>query len=528
MSAGAYLDELASELLALPEPELVALLDSLDPDELEVVEIAFSRQSVEDWRTSPAAFAQHWDAAYRRWRYVELISDFMARAVDTAAGVDVERPLTRGIVMLPSRYGKTRTTSVATPGWGLDRYPHLKFVLASYGDELAMANSLEVRDTIEAHSAELRVRIRRDKRAVKMWRTSAGGQVRAVGAGAGLTGHGGDVLIVDDLFKDWQEAHSPAIRDARWNWFRTVLYLRQQTGHSAIVVVGTRWHEDDVVGRLLEGHEDVEPEAWEVLRIPALAESPEEQGAKPWEQGPDPLGRAPGEVIEPERFEKPAVLARAKQLGSYLTAGMEQQRPSSAEGGILKRKWWGFYTARPLPHEADDWLTSWDMSFADAKDSSFVVGQVWARVGSRRLLIDQVRDQMDYPTARRAVVSLGAKWPHVTRHVVESKANGPAVIADLRGHMAGLIGREPKGSKTARAHAAAGLVEGGDVLLPDPGIVDGQVDRSFVHGFVDECAAFPGGTNDDQVDAFSQGMSEWQTVEQPGQSHYRRTTGARR
>jgi predicted phage terminase large subunit-like protein len=524
-SSVSQLDRLADDLLRLDAGELSALLETLQPHELDLADLALSRRMTEPWRADPARFAEHLDGDhFRRWRYVQVIADVFARLV--------EADITRAVVMVPARYGKTTISSQWGPAWALDRYPWLQIVLASYGHELAVSNSLAVRDIIETHAGVLRVKVRRDKRSASRWRTTDGGQVRAVGVGSGLTGHGGDIIVIDDPFKDWQAAHSPTIREGVWNWYKSVVRTRLQTDTSAIMVVGTRWHEDDLVGRLLAPPDDSESEDWHVVRMPAIAEDPgENPHGKPWEALPDPLGRAPGEPLEPERFSLEAVKARIRALGSYLAAGMEQQRPSSLEGGILKRKWWRYYGGRPDEFTVDDWLISWDSSFDDTTTkSSYCVGQVWARTGAHKFLIDQVRDQMDYPTFRSAVVSFSRKWPQAHKVLIENKANGPAVIKDLYGLVPGLLPREPKGSKESRAHACAGEVEGGNVWLPDPGLddIDPTVERGFVHAFVEETALFPGGSFDDQVDAFTQAVLEWQGSQIPDVSNYRRTAGAGR
>lgn len=514
---------LADELIDLPDDVVAALLAEMSPDELELVDMAMANRVEDEWRRDPAAMASHLDPSVRSWPYVRCLADAVRRAVEGESN--------RILIMLPARYGKTKITSVWGAAWALDRYPWLQVVLASYGKDLAMANSLEVRDILSTHAGVLRAKIRRDKAAQSRWKTSAGGQVMAVGVGSGLTGHGAHLAIVDDPFKDWQEAHSPTTRETVWNWYKSVLRTRLQDDESAIIVVGTRWHEDDLVGRLLAPPDDTEKDDWEVIRIPAIAEAPDPNG-KPWEQLPDPLGRAPGEPIETERFTLETVQGRMRALGSYLSAGMEQQRPSSAEGGILKRAWWRYYAGRPDPNTWDDCHMSWDSSFDDAAGSSFCVGQFWARIGSQKYLIDQVRDRMDYPTFKQTVTSFKAKWAYtrVGRVLIEDKANGPAVIKDLYGIVPGLVPRSPMGSKESRAHACAGEVEGGDIWLPDPGLndIDRDVDRSFVHAFVDECALFPGGTNDDQVDSFTQAILEWKGADVPATSNYRRAAGASR
>lgn len=521
--SAATLDALAADLLDLDDDELRALLDDCAPADVELIELAISRLEPDSWRVDPAAFAQHLDGQhFTRFRYVDVLAETVRKVV--------EAEVTRAIIMMPARYGKTTTTSIWGPAWALDRYPWLQIVLASYGHELAAASSLAVRDILDTHADQLRVKVRRDKRATGRWRTTDGGQVRAVGVGSGLTGHGGDLIVIDDPFKDWKEAHSPVTREAVWNWYKSVVRTRLQTDTSGIIVVGTRWHEDDLVGRLLKPPDDSEKEDWHVVRMPALAEEPDPHG-KPWEQQPDPLDRKPGEPLEPLRFSVEAVHSRMRALGTYLAAGMEQQRPSSLEGGILKRAWWKHYGTRPDQWECDDWLISWDSSFDDTTtSSSYCVGQLWARKGSHAFLIDQVRDQMDYPTFRSTVVSFSRKWPRAGRVLMEDKANGPAVIKDAYGFVPGLVPRSPQGSKESRAHACAGRIEGGNVWLPDPGLneIDHEVDRSFVHGFIDECALFPGGSFDDQVDAMTQALLFWQGSDISDVDHYRRSAGGGR
>ena len=499
-------DDLEALVLGMSPEQLRRFAAGLDPDDLALLEQVVARVSDSGWRADPAGLAERLTGgAVKRWRYVALLSQAFVRAVE---GESI-----RQVWMLPARYGKTNIASRWGPVWALDRYPSLRVILTSYGADLAAENSGTVRDLIEAHQSRLSVKVRRDRSARDEWYTTEGGMVKAAGVGGAMTGYGGDVIVVDDPFKNWQEAHSAARREHVWNWYRSVVRLRLNTEDSALIVVGTRWHQDDLVGRLLDPPDGEEPEPWEVIRLPAIAEEPDPLSPNEWEHLPDPLGREAGEVLEPERFSEAAVKARARVLGSYLTAAMEQQRPSSAEGGILKRAWWNYYDARPSA--LADYLVSWDASFKDADGSSFCVGQVWARSGSLYYLVDQVRDRMDYPTFKRAVESLSAKWPEARVVLIEDKANGPAVIADLRGKLGGIIPVSPEGSKESRAHAVSGVIEAGDVFLPDPQFSDERVDRSFVAGFVEECADFPNASNDDQVDAMTQALNRYMNAPPP-------------
>jgi predicted phage terminase large subunit-like protein len=186
-------------------------------------------------------------------------------------------------------------------------------------------------------------------------------------------------------------------------------------------------------------------------------------------------------------------------MGSYAAAGQLQQRPSPAEGGILKRHWWRFY--REAPRQFSEVIQSWDCAFKDTRTSDFVVGQVWGRNGADKYLLDQVRGRMDCPATIQAVKRLSEKWSQAQAKLVEDKANGPAVIATLKHEIAGLIAVNPEGGKEVRAHAVSAQIEAGNVYLPDPTIAP------WITGFIEECAAFPNGAYDDQVDAMSQALN---------------------
>ncbi len=169
---------------------------------------------------------------------------------------------------------------------------------------------------------------------------------------------------------------------------------------------------------------------------------------------------------------------------------------------MLKRSWWRYYQV--VPERFDELILSWDMTFKDTKASAFVVGQVWGRRGADLFLLAQVRDRMAFPATKAAVRRLAAQWPQARAKLVEDKANGPAIIDELRSEIPGLIAITPEGSKPARVAAISARIEAGNVYLPDPGIAP------WIEGFVNECAAFPNGTNDDQVDAMSQALRWFQ------------------
>jgi predicted phage terminase large subunit-like protein len=310
------------------------------------------------------------------------------------------------------------------------------------------------------------------------------------------------------------EAESEAIRQGVLEWWDQVMSTRlndPKTG--AKVVVMQRVHQQDAAGHLLEQG------GYEHLCLPAAYEGDKGATSIGWT---DPCQEA-GHLPWPERFGHAEIEELNRSMGSYAAAGQLQRRPSPAEGGILKRHWWRYWKPKGsqygpvlvrLPNgvmaqidpveldlaELQQQVQSWDCAFKDTKDSDYVAGGVWGRKGADKFALDLVRDRLDCPKTISAVRSTSAKWPNAHAKLVEDKANGPAVIQMLRHEVSGLIPVNPEGGKEARAHASSPQVEAGNVYLPHPDY------EPWVDGFIEECAAFPNGAHDDQVDQCTQAL----------------------
>jgi hypothetical protein len=234
----------------------------------------------------------------------------------------------RLMLFLPPRHGKSEMTTVRYPVWRLERDPSLKVIIGAYNQILANKFSRKAR-----RIAEQRIPLARDRAAVEDWETASGGGVRAVGVGGGITGQGGNLIVIDDPVKSRDEAESLAYRDRVWEWYTDDLYTRLEPGGSIILIM-TRWHDDDLAGRILASDTAVD---WTVISLPALAESN------------DPLDRDEGEPLNPERYDTAALLDIKQTLGSRSFTALYQQTPIPAEGGMFKRSWWKYYTAATLP-----------------------------------------------------------------------------------------------------------------------------------------------------------------------------------
>ena len=422
-----------------------------------------------------------WTVSEGRWFPYEHLLFLNRKLVDVAAG-----RIKRLIVSMPPRHGKSELVSRYFPAWYIGTFPDKRIILVSYEADFAATWGRKARDLLEEHGPSLfGVRVSGKSSAANRWDIEGheGGMVTA-GVNGPITGKGADIGIIDDPVKNDQEALSVTYRERAYEWYKSTFRTRIQRD-GAIILIMTRWHENDLAGKLLAAQEE-EGEKWEVVSLPALAEDD------------DPLGREFGQPLCPDLFSKDALESIKKAVGSYWWASLYQQRPSPVEGGIFKRNWWQYY--RRMPDKFDEIIQSWDMTFKDTKTADYVVGQVWGRKGADKYLLDQVRDRMDFPATVQAVRNLSAKWPQARAKLIEDKANGPAVIATLKRNISGLIPIEPQGSKESRAWAASPEVEAGNVYLPDPSIAP------WVHDFVEECAAFPNGANDDQVDAMTQAL----------------------
>lgn len=498
---------------SLDDPDDVALLEEVLGQMASEAER--SADSLVHWRADPARMAAHLDPKFELYRYVQLLSDRFVAAI--------EGRRLRQLWSLPGRYGKTTLLQWGLT-WALDRAPGGRSIFVSYGDELALETGAMVRDVLEHHPDELRAQLRKDRRAKDRWLTPEGGGLLAAGIRTGITGYGaspGGVLIVDDPFKGWQEAHRASERDDVAGRFKGTIRNRLDKESVPIIVVHHRLHVDDLIGRLHAEAQEGTGEEWDLLSLPALAPA----------GSADPLGRQPGEVIEPKRFSVADVLGRARGLGStYLVSALEQQDPQPPEGKEILREWFVLASSSELPRKPETSLTSWDLKLKDREAGDYVVGQAWWRVAGGYWVMDQLRGQYDHATTANAIALLAVRNPECHTHVVEAAGSHDEVLPQLRkpqeGYtvsdsmaerlgmspeertavaqlrrrgMAGLVPHPPKGDKSVRARAfIAPNAEPGHVRMP--------ADAPWVPALLDELAGFPDAANDDQVDAMSQAL----------------------
>lgn len=445
---------------------------------------------------TPGALAAHIDPRTVQTPALDLIDAELVRLRDTPDG--------RLIISMSPQEGKSTRVSRDFVLDTLTHNPDCRVVMASYAQSLANRNGRAVRNAITAHP-DLGLTIADDHGAVSEWSISGKqGGVVSVGRGAGITGRPADLLIIDDPLKDRAEADSQTIRDTCWDWWTDSLSTRLSPGASVVLIL-TRWHADDLAGRLLaapDGH------LWRVVNIPAQADHKPKRGET------DPLGREPGDYMVSARRRTPAQWEAIKtRVGSRTWAALYQGRPSVTEGTTFKREWLERHTydlpmwveradgTRITTNPGDELLISADFAFKDTAASDFIAIGVWLKRGVDVYLLDQTHGRLDFLASRRALRNLAARWPQAILKLVEDKANGTAIIVSLRREVAGIVPEEPHGGKAERANAVAPFFEAGNVRLPSPELAP------WISDYIDELTAFPTGRHDDQVDQTTQAIN---------------------
>ncbi|MFA5186838.1 MAG: phage terminase large subunit [Patescibacteria group bacterium] len=415
---------------------------------------------------------------------------YLAGVVERAA-IDGGKRL---IVNMPPRHGKSELISHWLPAWWLYWNPTTAVTLASYQGEYANEWAYRVRQEFLDH--DLGLQVNKNSKRVSAWtiigRDEKGrktfGRMYATGVGGAITGRGSRIIIIDDPTKNWEDAHSTAAKRKLRNWFTSTFFTRREP-EATMILIMTRWAEDDLTAWLLDQPSGSQ---WQQITMPALAE-----------EG-DPMGRAPGEALCPERYDARELLSIKEQIGSAQFNCLYQQRPVDDGSTVFRRLWFkNFYDVRPEPGEFDEIVMVCDLTLGSLNDSaSRVVIDILGRKGADKYLLDEWRDTADFPATISAIRMMSAKWPRAERKLVEDKANGPAAISTLQHEIPGIIAVSPGGkSKEIRAQAVTPSVEAGNLWLPSPEIAP------WIDDWLEEVCSFPNGKHDDRVDTLCYGLS---------------------
>ena len=390
--------------------------------------------------------------------------------------------LKRLIINMPPRHTKSEFASFLLPAWMVGRNPKLKIIQATHTGELAIKFGRKAKHLIDSEEYHkiFDTRLQEDSKAAGRWETAQGGEYFAAGVGGAITGRGADLLIIDDPHSE-QDAMSESALEGAYEWYTSGPRQRLQPGAS-IVLVMTRWSTKDLTAMLLKAQKEVKGDQWDVIEFPAVMDH----------------GPVWPEYWSLEELDKVKATLPVKKWNAQF-----MQKPTSEEGALIKREWWGKYTDDYIPplHHV---IQSYDTAFLKKESADFSAITTWGMFYPNPdsplnlILLDAVKGRYEFPELRRRALQQYKYWQPETV-IIEAKASGLPLTYELRQMDIPVINFTPsKGNdKHVRVNSVAPLFESGMIWAPD---------QKFAEEVIEECAAFPYGDHDDLVDSMTQAV----------------------
>lgn len=450
----------------VPDSFASALADRFDPP-----------PPAPDLATPTAFAATHSRGLWRPARHLEVIESAVLDAIATGGRV---------IISVSVRHGKSELVSKWLTAWYLGTHPDHRVILAGHEADFAAKWGRAARDILTEHGHRFGVSVSQASSAANRWDLThphQGGML-TVGVGGSPIGRGADLMVVDDPIKSYADAMSPLVRQRVKDWWTGTMVSRIEPG-GAVVLIMARWHEDDLAGFLLTE----QPDQWREVRLPAIADD-----------DTDPLGRAPGEALWPERFPVEELERRRVEtslsLGEAVWLAQYQQRPTTPTGGMFPADRWERVPVVSHAWEPIRWVRGWDLA-ATKGGGDFTVGALVGRCADgRTVLADVRRGQWSDLEVERQIVEAAHVDPRGTR-IELPQDPGQAGKAQAQAYTRLLAGYDvhtapQTGSKEVRATGWAAQQQAGNVLI---------VEGPWLNDVVIEHTGFPRATHDDIVDA---------------------------
>lgn len=388
-------------------------------------------------------------------------------------------------ISAPPRHGKSELFTRWTPPWALDRNARARVMILSYGAELVSDFGSDIRGIILENEARLNVKLAKNARGREKFLTTSGGSVIAAGIGGTIVGRGGDLILVDDYLKNAMEAFSPTLRQSIYNWFISTVMTRVEPNGN-VILVATRWHRDDLIGRLRKYHSD----SWTFISLPAVIENEAQMAA-------DPLGRKMGEPLWPERYSRESLAQTRLDLGEYFWKALFQQEPIPEQGASIKPEMFHIADIIP-PSHALRLIRYWDMAGTSA-GGDYTVGTLLGADdnGNQDFVADVIRKQVSQHSLEVLLLQTAQNDPeHTVIYFEQEPGAGGKNWANylkndlLRNYKVVLV--PSSGSKFVRAQPWFARIQARKVILKR---------AHWNQAFIDELCEFPDGGYDDQVDS---------------------------
>jgi len=393
----------------------------------------------------------------------------------------VERgEIKRLMIFAPPRHTKSELGSRRFPSWYLGRNPSKQIIAATYGHEFAGDFGREVRGIVqsEEYSKLFDTELRADSKSANRWHTSKGGVYISTGVGGAITGRGAHIALIDDPFKNRDDADSEIYRERVWKWYTSTLYTRLMPG-GAIIIILTRWHEDDLAGRLLEDM-DNGGDQWDVVNLQAITNEGTKHESALW----------------PEWFPLDVLKQTKRVIGIRDWSALYQQEPKPIEGTFFKREWFNRFTLSEEPTHLNKYLSS-DYAVTDEDTADFTeFGMFGIDSDSNLWIVDWwygqettdvwIEAQLDLEKEHRPFCSFGESG-------VIKRAIAPFLTK--RRQKRKIYSRQEwitrTGSKSAMARAFQGMAASGKVNIPH---------GDWGDRLINQLCEFPAAKHDDAVD----------------------------
>lgn len=431
---------------------------------------------------TPAGFAEaHSRGAWKLAPHLSIVERECLKVIEEGG---------RLILSLSVRHGKSEFASKWLIAWFLATHPNMRVILAGHEADFAASWGRAARDILTEHGHEYGVSVSQKSSAAGRWDLAAPhrGGMLTVGVGGSPIGRGADLMVVDDPIKSYADAMSPLVRKRVKDWWTGTMVSRIEPG-GAVILIMARWHEDDLAGFLLTE----QPGEWREVRLPAVADSDD-----------DPLGRAIGDPLWPERFPADELERRrietSLSLGEAVWLAQYQQTPTSPTGGLFPEGMWQTVAALDFGWEPIQWVRGWDLAATEG-GGDYTAGVLMGRLPDGRTIVADVeRDQWSAAEVRNRIADCARRDPLGTRIELPQDPGqaGKDQAQQLTAMLAGYpVRTEPQtGSKEVRATGWAASQQAGIVMLLDTGERD-----HWAGPFIAEHTGFPRATHDDQVDA---------------------------
>lgn len=458
------------------------MTQSENPFSLSIAEIE-DELRVREARKDYFHFVQYTTPEYKESKFhkflCKTVQDFMETTTPHAFDILC--------LSVPPQLGKSTTITEALPAWYLMNNPTGKVIIAGYNEDFCTRFGRRNREKIAEYAGRLfpDCQLADSPNSNVEFETTKKGRCISRGIYSGITGNPANLIVVDDPIRNQADASSETMMDNLWAEYLASIRTRIAP-HGKIVVIQTRWVENDLIGRLVENEKNVK-----YINIPCECDDPEH----------DPLGRKLGDSICPELGRGNAWLKDFKHAymndnGSRVWNALFQGRPTALEGNIVHREWWQYYDTPPsnIPYK----ILSVDAAFKDDDSNDYVAIQEWGKLSNKFYLLDALKQHLNFVDTLTAIRNFKLKDPEIMFILIEDKANGSALINVLSNEFEGVIPVKPEGGKISRVNAVSPAIERGDVWIPRF--------AAFTADYVNEFAAFPNGAHDDQVDATSQAL----------------------